>query len=176
MSACLSISLDKFYESEEVVCKIQQMDSFWSVCSWAATDGRPAGSDRRAIIITKPAVEDTHGVQTEQGWLYTIWCLLTHLLIDFFIQSVYLFTYSFIYILQCIVLFILFILYLFISPFILLILFIYSLIYCHFYYSFMLWVLCFILFPYCFIHALYYFINLCIYFTYSFIHDLFILI
>lgn len=69
MSARLGVSVDKLNESEEVVCKIKQMDSCCSVCSWGAkcavTDGRPAGSDRSIFVITKPAVEDTNGEQME---------------------------------------------------------------------------------------------------------------
>lgn len=71
MSADLSVSVDELHESEEVVCEIKQMDSSGSVCSraakCAATDDRPAESDRSVFVITKPAVEDR--VQSDGGIL-----------------------------------------------------------------------------------------------------------
>lgn len=69
VSADLSVSVDEFHEREEVVCEIKQMDSSGSVCSWAAkcaaTDDRPAESDRSVFVITKPAVGDSCGAQRD---------------------------------------------------------------------------------------------------------------
>lgn len=67
-----------------MVCEIKQMDSSGSVCSWAAkcaaTDDRPAESDRSVFVITKPAVGDACGAQS-----------VIYLFIDRFIQFVFLF-------------------------------------------------------------------------------------